>query len=90
MAARAAGHSERAEMKIEQYPMGDADAVPRRLILAGKKEGGRLKAELIRLSGIAERKRSHTDASGSPSESVNWDHYGDVMAERRRREAEGR
>ena len=41
-------------MNINQYPFGP---LPRRTILVGQKKGGRLRAELVRLAGIADRKR---------------------------------
>lgn len=44
-------------MSISQYPFNEEP--PRRTILVGKKQGGKLKAELIRLSQVAERKRQH-------------------------------
>jgi hypothetical protein len=72
----------------EGYPMS-TDRCPRRLIASGKGKRGEIREQLERLQELSQRKRSITDASGSPSESVDYDLYGRTMAERRRREAEG-
>jgi len=62
---------------------------PRKLIASGKGKRGEIREQLVRLQEQAERKRGVTDVSGNPRESIDFDHYGAVMAERRKREAEG-
>jgi hypothetical protein len=72
----------------EGYPMS-TDRCPRRLIASGKGKRQEIREQLVRLQEQANRKRGVTDVSGNPRESIDFDHYGAVMAERRKREAEG-
>lgn len=71
---------------VSNYPF-DPRVPARRVVVVGKTEKGRLKAKLVQLRELADRKRFRGDAEGSPSQSFNWEHYGLVMAERRKREA---
>jgi len=80
------------------YPMATS-AVPRRVVvLRGRWRAKRQNCpETNRgsdstdqgLKTAQEPTGFHGDVSGSPSETINYDHYGAVMAERRRREAGG-
>lgn len=68
-----------------QYPFNGES--PRRFIAGEAGTVAEVRAALERLAGVAAKKRG-TDVNGSPRESIDYDHYGAVMAERRKREAE--
>lgn len=78
---------------IEQYPFDSR--VPKRTYIVA--EAGRVsqvreqvRERLEQLAEQAARKREtfHPDVSGSPRETIDYDLYGEIMAERRKREAE--
>ena len=73
--------------QINHYPFDSR--VPRRVLVAEAGSVSQVRERLEQLAEQAARKREtfHSDAIGSPRESINFGHYGAVMAERRRREA---
>ena len=71
-----------------QYPF-DSRVPKRTYIVAEAGSVSQVRERLERLAEQAARKRGPiTDTSGSPRETIDWDKYGAVMAERRKREAE--